>query len=996
MNDGAWEGLPQPPFDYEQEPLVTCTGKLNTIHLRKTVRWLVDCVKDQQQTLVRHGQRLDSQQAVAQDDEGCTAPEQGHSVPRCSLSDGFSATLQGELLDMKISALNRSLKAELPRMSDFDSERARMLADVAALQRELSSSFQEADKRIHSELATTTGKLFEQLNRISTDVLARIEDLESSMRTLQECQPQTSAVSIRRETTSSQRIPTSPSAISASAKQCEDPSEPSSLSRQLNGNLPISSRPTSADGDVHTARSVEVQPPSTGNMEPLFPGLGSILPPESYVGSISRPGTTGTVGFESIEGDGSIASTADCRKSTGKDISSWTEVQETLGMIANTQRQALEDARKELADMSDALQKERDDRLTIQAGLEALQKAQCDAEGSFNDLRREFAAVRSGQFDVKKLGTALHDDMHAFHDRATAATPTSPMTTSEQHLVETVGSEREQHAATSGAGLLDFVNGAVDKVSQGQKSGGMRSHSKEEVRQAAVHEAKGWLNQDGAVPGGSLGSDLHLVMPQAAGRSQAGTQPSANAEVTKQALVDGIAAQSPDALANDARAAALGESIKELRNLLPASKDQLSSSACAITAAATPEDLRASTGGFESRLFELEERLGVIEGRPVSKIEGRLKPAGTALDQDAAVSSKHGDLVSGKSAVNTAPSPDSVDSGPAAVFDHGLSSPATGSNVQDFKQIQDTVNEMVRASEEAMRDNVAGIAGDVQILRDELQHFAGRTNEMLSKLSNGGQTAAAAAHVDRPFTSPSMLAGELSSSPSPAAGSRSMVQASGSSRPSSGRVFAEGSGVHLPSVQDQFDAALDKHPADLSHLLDPQNSGGQTPLAFVSRRGLQHAVEGLTDNFRTWLDAIYQSIILALQNKADSSQVQHIAEQVHLAADHASESVASFAKRALGGRCASCDNPLTDESLMWRRPPPGGPAPGSWIPKASRGAQHSIRPPVCGASKLPDLRNIRQRGDCELRISRDFPKGKVLKGSASDPQMRLLRQADGN
>merc|ERR1712139_49926 len=73
--------------------------------------------------------------------------------------------------------------------------------------------------------------------------------------------------------------------------------------------------------------------------------------------------------------------------------------------------------------------------------------------------------------------------------------------------------------------------------------------------------------------------------------------------------------------------------------------------------------------------------------------------------------------------------------------------------------------------------------------------------------------------------------------------------------------------------------ALDKHPADLSHLLDPQSSGLQTPLPFVSRRGLQQAVEGLTENFRVWIDAIYQSIMAALQNKADSAQVDFIAHR---------------------------------------------------------------------------------------------------------------------
>merc|ERR1719440_2049178 len=79
--------------------------------------------------------------------------------------------------------------------------------------------------------------------------------------------------------------------------------------------------------------------------------------------------------------------------------------------------------------------------------------------------------------------------------------------------------------------------------------------------------------------------------------------------------------------------------------------------------------------------------------------------------------------------------------------------------------------------------------------------------------------------------------------------------------------------VPLPPLTDILDKALDSPGADLSHLMDPTvNPGGETPAQFVSRRGLQHAVEGLTDNFKSWLDAIHQSIVVSMQSKADSAQ----------------------------------------------------------------------------------------------------------------------------
>jgi len=161
----------------------------------------------------------------------------------------------------------------------------------------------------------------------------------------------------------------------------------------------------------------------------------------------------------------------------------------------------------------------------------------------------------------------------------------------------------------------------------------------------------------------------------------------------------------------------------------------------------------------------------------------------------------------------------------------------------------------------------------------------------------------------------------------------------------------------------------------------------------------------LTENFRNWLDVIYQSIIAALQSKADNTQVEDIARQVQDAAGRASQSVAWFAKKALGGRCACCDMPLPEESMQWKRPVPST-SQGRWFPNSSPGAVNNIRPPsvqskpkgfpvpACGPSKLPKLQDLRQSDLGDLRVQRDFPKGKVLKAAASDSQLRAIRAPD--
>lgn len=221
-----------------------------------------------------------------------------------------------------------------------------------------------------------------------------------------------------------------------------------------------------------------------------------------------------------------------------------------------------------------------------------------------------------------------------------------------------------------------------------------------------------------------------------------------------------------------------------------------------------------------------------------------------------------------------------------------------------------------------------------------------------------------------------------------------MVSTSAGSVPS-GAVTPSGSRIALPPLTDFLDAALDRPATDLTHLMDPLR--GETPMAFVSKRGLQQAVDGLTDNFRSWLDAIHQSILAALQSKADSTQVEDVARQVQEAAGRASDSVASFAKRAIGGHCASCDAPLGHDAMRWRRPAPSS-SQGRWMPNKSLGAHNAIRPPTvggaplpaCGASRLPKLTDFRQHALSDRLVHRDFPKGKVLKNVASEPEMKIL------
>jgi hypothetical protein len=1103
MSDGALLELPAAPFDYEKEPLVTSAVKLNTDNLKKAVQWLVTCVQDQQQTIVRHGQKIDelalgtmspmgtqkslkSMQSFAIK-EDLTSERSERSISegsndmfgkQASVSDGFRNSLSGELLDMKFNAMNRK---SLARISSLDGERDRIIADVTAFQRELTGRFQEADKRIHADLANTTDKLFEKLNRISSDVLARIESLENRVNS------NADAVTAMRSTpkqgktlTSStsasapawqgsatvQQAPTSPSGSSVAAKPSpkSGKAHPQIVERELV--MPSEASQETQETEPLQQDGPGLLPESTSAAEadaPSRQSQNSFGAPAS-VDSLSRPGTTGTVGAMSTEEEGSIPSTTDSRKPAWKPavrreldpapvmpegIGSWEEVQKTLAMIAQVQRQALEEARNDIADISEALQAESSERARVQDDFDALRNTQMTTEGLVVDLKNdcqglktECEAMKEFQQDIEGAFNQVDEELQALQmglDQISMASPssrrepresrrgsakrsivesrtdeeaapsqaTSRADISQQTSIPSAASPENTAEVQDAPSAKDLVHGAVRRVSIGAKSSGIKEQTPSETRQLAVQEAQAFLT--GSEP--SQDDPAHwsrgvrnAVPPETeaaeqAVRSQVVAGPAQEDISRLQKRISALEGALPQIEnATNARATALEQTIKELK------QGSSSLGALPVQSSAPPVKQQDTTGPrFESRLFELEERLQVIEGRPALKIEGRMKPGSTSVDQQyasgAAASGGQGAPLQLVAAA--APSPPEQSTSvtkevPALVGDAVASCDKVAVELRelvdgakvDFQRMANEIQQALANSSNFQKvapEELASLAGDMQGLQSDMKTFDDKTNSISSRLSAVERKAAAAA-----VKAESLQAAVSARPVTPTATSLPNVDAAAVTS-------AEGAPrLPLPPLPNLLDAALDKHPADLSHLMDPSNSGGQTPTPFVSKRGLQQAVDGLNDNFRNWLDAIYQSIIAALQNKADSAQVDLIANQVHEAAGRASESVANFAKRSLGGKCASCDAPLTDESIMWKRHAPGGARGHNYIPKTSAGARNAIRPPsssaslqrgppvpACGASKLPRLQDLRHSD------ANEFAKGRGMHNAASEPQLRL-------
>lgn len=198
-----------------------------------------------------------------------------------------------------------------------------------------------------------------------------------------------------------------------------------------------------------------------------------------------------------------------------------------------------------------------------------------------------------------------------------------------------------------------------------------------------------------------------------------------------------------------------------------------------------------------------------------------------------------------------------------------------------------------------------------------------------------------------------------------------------------------GTGSSTP-LQTRPPSGGDRPKGDLHHLVDPEGEP-RTQLPFVSKKSLHEAVDGLREDVRNWLDALYQSMLSALQQKADTNDLNQIAH-LTAAANMAGESLAMFAKRSLVGRCASCDTPFNVDINNVKRPPTVGGMQGLWPERSSPGAKVAIRPPepLQGSTKLPKIQE-------PPRVSKDFPKGKVkpaaVSRNASQPDLRSHKEA---
>lgn len=277
-----------------------------------------------------------------------------------------------------------------------------------------------------------------------------------------------------------------------------------------------------------------------------------------------------------------------------------------------------------------------------------------------------------------------------------------------------------------------------------------------------------------------------------------------------------------------------------------------------------------------------------------------------------------------------------------------------------FEQHRDLLSAEVRDHEERMGSELANLANAIKGLQREMQQNCGKTGDLIDRLSHVEKRRAAAPAGPAPV---------------------------GWTQPSDAKVDP----LVLTALPETSDADT---------ITDNAEKVPAVPEDIVSKLEMKKALEETKDDVRNWLDILHQTVISALQLKADSNQMNGIIGKLQnvLGSDGlTTENFAMLAKRALLGKCASCDANFNVDTAISRRPvpvskPPPWPnqppvAPGPMQMRApmglaAGGLQASAIAPAYPTGKLPRIP--------DARTAKEFPKSKIFK-NVSQPELRQVR-----
>mmetsp|Transcript_87229 Transcript_87229/g.154519 ORF Transcript_87229/g.154519 Transcript_87229/m.154519 type:complete len:999 (-) Transcript_87229:101-3097(-) len=987
----------QPPFDFAKEQLVTSSVELGTEKLQGGLNWLASCLQEQQQLLATLSGRFDALEA--------------RGAPAGASSQSLQASMKEEMVMMQLNQLRHEVTS-LPRPGDMDRQRERLMAEVSSMSASLGDRQREADERMQREMANVTDTLCKQLERISDDVSSRLSALE-------------------------ERILNSPAPAAAVARApAPSAAHPAPVAAQAQAQAPAQAQAAQSQA----APAASLAPPAFLPPAPLSPSSAAAEDTEDHTDG-APPMEMASLNLPPAVGGASLAELAavearmeqkmqQLERSLSETMAQLTELAQRPAEVQTSPASPAPAAAAPAADAAPpaaaapptaaaaapAAATAPAAPVAAEAAVPAAASLPPAAPAAAPAAESAGAPALVAQ-TVTVVGAAESEALNAIRD--SIAQLTSHVEEMKAGYDRDLESLRDQvqaaqsSAAAASAGIA-ASNGAAAAAPTAAPAAAPAAVAAAEVAAAAPAAASPAAASPAAAPPAEAAP---------AGAAPAEAAPAAVAQASQNAVVD-VAAIRADIVEElvplQQRLATLEESLRLVETALPEFKNAVPELEASIRkiedALATVAESRAASRGrtpsspprevvsrelpvtasAQAPLEELEAPTGILpapSGPDAELLEEMQKKLQALEDWQALVASR----LTGPSPPATAP---------------------TTAPKQGNTEANTTANSWPQQSSESWMPNSEGPPGgrwkDVQA---ELERY-----RKLFEFIEGVLPQDAAEAMKFFNKSDKKEGAELSQTVTEAFGpevdferQKSKLENDFNQRTLAIQREFENLSVVLKGLQRESESAnskildlgkrmthteseakdfrmaspftsMEEQPFHEPSPRDHAKAAPELPGDIILQPTFDKSLEDLREDVRTWLDTLRSSVLAALQTKADTEQVQEFIKQATGQND-----LALFAKRSLLGKCASCEAPIEADLLRVKRPQPIA-IKEPWPSKGeSLGAQVAIRPlNTSGAS--PRTTAASSHGKLPKIADRSghtqFPKGKVLKSTASSPDLR--------
>jgi len=956
------ELLPLPPFDVEKEHLVGISVELQGDRLKGAVLWLVDCIRQQQKLLESHDQALGSlggsaaltDSRSASKDERVQSPKAAGHLPKLdqSITRELEGTMKDELLNMQLAKMQHELNT-LPKPEDLERLRESVLAELAVLANKTEQSIKEGQDKLNSELSSATDDLRTRLQRIGDDLGQQVDELGKRMAQVEASADQSKEyfvtveerINIRME--SLQGMDFDGSTLAGTSQMLSQMTAPEGQGTDFpDADSFINIRPASPpSADV----GAKMGGPASADVGAKMGGPGlsqSYQAAQAMVGSGDLP-----------PGPQLVAAPAPTTPSaTDPGTNSMPRLATPVAVQgASTGRTGSMRSPRSSPDGSTMATYSTQDP-PMNSGV--ADQTMSELVSMVKELREKMASVQSStqRFEIRFEGVVgniekMRNGLQENEDK----------TAQMQADLEAISGSLGDGTAQVDAMRREWLDKAACRKSvdpDGPSTGGRRSPR---PRASPREGSKSSAPKSGNVLGHVRAPVLEL--PQSSDATVSSEEISALHSLVD-TMNEKIQSLQQEVQQIAPQMGSVYDTVQDFqRILLPENEPALAS--IVSNSKRSIAELRKWSSDVDKRLRRIApldsqfadvqtelERLRKLFEFVEKVLPSDASKAMSFFNRRTEEPKKEKTM---RPRAKTEPNPGEW----AETID--IVEETFGPEIA-FQQHRETLSEEVRNHEIAMRSEFANLNTAIKNLQRETQQTSNKTGDLIGRIANVESKATALAGKGVP------------------------------------------AGPAVQAVQAVPDVPVVPQSADVAATIEQTPSPDPPSEDYVSKLGMKVALDETKNDVRRWLDSLNSTVINALQQKADTNQLNHIMAQLQHAAGAEglnTETFAMLAKRALLGRCASCDTNFDCDTAKINRPPPVS-RPPAWSnqPVGMGSGASQIRPPMplaglqasaIAASTAPGrLPKIQ-----DPRTQKDWPKGKIFKSSSS-PDVRQVRTLEQN